>query len=110
MVQLKSAARYFLKLGVKIIMISLGEKGAVVADENSCWFAKSPAVQVQNTIGCGDAMIGGFLYGYHKSRDIGQCLKTAVAAGAANCLSLQPGQLTLDQVWRLRKEVKLARC
>jgi fructose-1-phosphate kinase PfkB-like protein len=54
-------------------------------------------------------MLGGFLYGYSQSQDLGQCLKTAVAAGSANCLSLQPGDINRSQVLALRKKVTLQR-
>ena len=103
----KNAAQYFLKLGIKVVIISLGEKGAAGADENGCWFAQAPKIKAQNTVGCGDAMMAGFLYDYEKGQTIAACLKTAVAAGAANCLSLQPGNVTREQIMNLRKKVQL---
>jgi len=105
--ELKKAARSFLKFGVAVVVISLGKRGALAASGNECWFAKAPKVKAQNTVGCGDAMLAGFIYEYFKSHHLGESLKTAVAAGTANALSLHPGKINRRQVARLRKKVVL---
>ena len=107
--QIKNAMQHFLKFGVKIVLISLGAKGAAATDGKDYWLAKASQVKVTNTVGCGDAMIAGFLYSYDRGQDLAQSLKTAVAAGTANCLSLRPGEIDRKQVLTLMKRVKLQR-
>lgn len=107
MIQLKKALQYFLGFGISVAIISLGEKGAVAGDQNGGWLAKAPRVKVRTTVGCGDAMIAGFLYRYGNDQNLAESLAMAVAAGAANCLTPQPGDVSLREVLQLRKKVTL---
>lgn len=107
--RLKKAVCHFQEFGVKIVLISLGPQGAVAASGSDCWFAAAPQVKIQNTVGCGDAMLAGFLYQYSYDQDVGRCLQTAVAAGSANCLNAQPGDIRRGQILSLRRKIKLQR-
>ena len=108
--RLKNAAQSFLRSGVSAVIISLGQEGAIGADKKGGWFAKAPRIKVENTVGCGDAMLAGFVY--HQpgaSEEMVEGLRTAVAAGTANCLSLRPGDIDPGQVLALRGKVRLQR-
>lgn len=65
-----------------------GAKGARLHRGANAWRAPAPPVDVIDTVGAGDACIGALLYSLCSapSRDAGEHLRFAVAAGAAACM------------------------
>ena len=57
------AARRFHGSGVRLAMITLGAKGAVLSDGENTWLAKPPVIPVRSAIGAGDASLAGFVWG-----------------------------------------------
>lgn len=45
------------------VLCSLGADGAVLVDRDHAWHATGPRVQVENTVGAGDALLAGYLHG-----------------------------------------------
>jgi len=57
---LKKGAKYLLSLGVRVVMISLGAKGAFIASEKEGYRIYTPQVKIsQTTVGAGDTMVAG---------------------------------------------------
>lgn len=67
--------------GVGIVIISLGAKGAVMYDGKTFLEAKARKVKIQNTVGCGDALVGGFIAAHAAGRSLEECLKLSVLCG-----------------------------
>ncbi|GAA0514265.1 1-phosphofructokinase [Saccharopolyspora subtropica] len=66
--------------GVRTVLVSLGQLGAVLVADTGTWHATSVATQVRSTVGAGDAMLAGFL----RAGGTGPAaLRTAVAYGTA---------------------------
>ncbi|MFX0072290.1 MAG: carbohydrate kinase family protein [Candidatus Hermodarchaeota archaeon] len=62
---LREKAQILLNLGIKIIIVTLGEEGALlIADNNSELIHSSKISQVLDTTGAGDAFSAGFIYGF----------------------------------------------
>lgn len=72
-----------LKKGIMAVIITLGEKGAILFSENKKFYGKGPRVRIKSSVGCGDAFVAGFLYNFKRVRDYADCLKLAVACGTA---------------------------
>lgn len=72
------------EMGALNVLVSLGEKGAVLVNENGEEFY-SPAIKgnALNTVGAGDSMLAGFIAGYEQKRDWEYALKLGTAAGGA---------------------------
>lgn len=66
-----------------------GEKGAALYQGEQVWHAAPPKITVVDTVGAGDASIGGLLYSlmYRPEQDGEGHLRFAVAAGAGACLA-----------------------
>jgi 1-phosphofructokinase len=47
----------------RTVLCSLGADGAVLVDGEHAWHASGPRVQVENTVGAGDALLAGYLHG-----------------------------------------------
>jgi sugar/nucleoside kinase (ribokinase family) len=87
-------AQFFHSLGVKNVIIKLGNKGCFVKPGNEKGY-RVPAfekVQVIDTSGAGDSFCAGFITGLYKGWDIAECAKFANAVGA-HCI-MQIGTTT----------------
>ena len=74
--------------GAENVMISLGEKGAVLLDEyGETRVQAAPKGDVVSAVGSGDSAVAAFLAEYLNSGDYKKCLKLSVAAGSATAFS-----------------------
>lgn len=103
--RIKKAVRYFNGRGVRVVLLSLGERGAVVSDGGNIWHARPPRVRAFcNDVGCGDALLAGFVQAYCAGRKfLPEALRQAVACGTASALNPTPGLIRPSDVSRLRK-------
>lgn len=58
---LLAAARELAASGIALVVVSLGEEGAVFVEEGRALLAVPPPVRVASTVGAGDAMVAGVL-------------------------------------------------
>ncbi|MFA5087816.1 MAG: 1-phosphofructokinase [Candidatus Omnitrophota bacterium] len=107
--KVKKAISFFHRQGVAIVMISLGGQGAVASDGEEIWKAVPPRIKCRNSVGCGDAFIGGYVYGIHRGKTLKEALRLAVAAGAANSASLRPGAVEKSQIEKMLARVKMTK-
>ena len=71
----------FLKFNEEIpcnLVVTLGEKGAVLVDENKTHYFDAPSVNAIDTTGAGDSFIGTFAYELSESNSPESCIKKAV--------------------------------
>ena len=72
------------EMGAENVLVSLGEKGAVLRDfEGKKYFASSKKITPKSTVGAGDSMVAGFLAGYILEGDFEKALKLGTACGTA---------------------------
>lgn len=74
-------------LGAKNVIVSLGAKGSIFVDENEAYRAKPISGKLINSVGAGDSMVGGFVYGIVNDFDKIDAYKLAVACGSATAFS-----------------------
>jgi tagatose 6-phosphate kinase len=98
----KTAARELVSMGVEMAAISLGRDGAVLADRmGNTYYAKPEEIKAVNTVGCGDAMIGGFAVGLARGYGLDELLRIGVAASAASAMVMETGHCRLDDVKKI---------
>lgn len=93
--------------GIENVMISLGEKGALLVTENTAVTAVPPAINALSTIGAGDSTIAGFVAAYAEGKDATECLKVATSYGTAACLLEGTTPPTKENVAEIYKVVKI---
>ena len=60
----KEYAKELQRMGARNVVVSLGEKGALLLEESGrCLGCRSPRGQAVSTVGAGDSLVAGFLYG-----------------------------------------------
>ncbi len=103
------AARYFIGLGVKACVFTLGADGAYYHDRSGFSF-RMPAfdILVKCTCGCGDAFNAGFAVGLVKAFDIETTVRFAQATAALNATGLgsQAGVESFEHTLNFAKTAK----
>jgi fructokinase len=82
------------------ILVTLGAQGAELHAQGQIWRQASAHVKIADTVGAGDASIGGFLFSLmsHPTSDSRTHLRWAVAAGSAACLQSGAAPPTLPAI------------
>ncbi len=101
------AAKEINKMGVKIVLVSLGKDGIVYVSQNAVMHAVPPEVEVVNTIGAGDSAVAGFLYAKYMGLEEEEALIWAVATGTATTLKPGTALATLEDALKIKDKVKL---
>lgn len=85
---LEQAARQLLNSDTRLVVISMGERGAMFIDSASTLIAVPPTVSVKSTVGAGDAMVAGIVAGQVQGLSLAECaqLATAFSLGAITSL------------------------
>ena len=73
----KQAAKKLINLGIKKVIITLGEKGLFYSDGIKEIYIKACDVKAIDTTGAGDAFNGGLAFGLSKEKPIKECLELA---------------------------------
>lgn len=81
---LRNGIKRLQELGALNVLVSFGEDGAMLIDDQGNEYGlAAPSINVVNTVGAGDSMLAGFMYGFLKNRDYKEALIYGVACGTA---------------------------
>jgi 1-phosphofructokinase len=78
-----AAAAAVVRSGVGAVLATLGSKGAVLVTSDGAWLATHPPVKAVSTVGAGDSSLAGYLLASSRGAAPADCLRQAVAHGAA---------------------------
>ncbi|MGN0346654.1 MAG: 1-phosphofructokinase [Lachnospiraceae bacterium] len=90
--------------GAQNVLVSMAGDGAVlVAQDHTILEASAPKGNVVNSVGAGDSMVAGFLYGYLTEKSYEKAFAYGVCAGSASAFSenLATRQEVLDLISRM---------
>ena len=87
----KQAAEKLLNLGIKKVIITLGEKGLFYTDGKEEIYLKASSVKAIDTTGAGDAFNGGLAFGLSKDKPIDECLELANKVAGISTLKIGAG-------------------
>lgn len=100
-------AQRLVQKGIANVMISLGDKGALVASNVGTYVARPPKIEALSTIGAGDSSIAGFLVAVRKGLCSADCLCHAVSFGTASCLTEGTQPPKAEDIDRLRGKIDI---
>ncbi|MEW6359842.1 MAG: 1-phosphofructokinase family hexose kinase [Planctomycetota bacterium] len=85
---------------ITVVIVSLGKDGALLVKGGAVWHGLCPLDQARmvNTVGCGDALVAGFLAGLEKEMTDEETLRLAVAFGAAAALTSTAGSVRREDI------------
>lgn len=76
------AAKTLVNTGIDNVVVSLGADGALWVTQSQIWQAKPPVCRVISTVGAGDSMVAGLMYGSLLKLGESETLKLASALAA----------------------------
>jgi 1-phosphofructokinase family hexose kinase len=94
----RNALQSFLECGMKMVLLTLGERGLAVAQGKRFYLVRTPRIQGGHAVGCGDAALAGFIAGWQRRQDLAVCARLAAACGTASMLSDVPAGITKKAV------------
>lgn len=81
-------AKKLQKKGALNVLVSLAGEGAVlVCEDGKVFSSPAPKGILKNSVGAGDSMVAGFIYGYIESCDFEKAFKYGISAGSATAFS-----------------------
>ncbi|WP_334328780.1 1-phosphofructokinase [Companilactobacillus sp. HBUAS59699] len=104
--ELASYVKKVLTKGAQNILLSLGSKGAMFANDQGIWFGNAPKIDVVNTACSGDTMLGTFLAGMEQNISVEDNLKKSIAAASSTAAT--SGLTDFTNLEELLKQIKIS--
>ncbi len=105
--EIVEAAKEILKFGVEVVIVSLGEFGALGVSREEVFRVVPPKVEVKNTVGAGDSLVGAFAYGIYSGKSLKEAVKLGVACGTATVMEEGVRLCNPETLKGLLREVKV---
>lgn len=101
------AVARLLDLGIKLVALSLGGDGLLLASSEEAVWARPPAVSVRNPTGAGDALLAGIIWALGQGLALEDVARWGVAAGTASAMGEGVSVGTRTEVAKLYAEVSI---
>jgi tagatose 6-phosphate kinase len=93
--------------GAQRVVVTAGSEATLAFDGKNFWRVVSSHLKAVNPIGSGDAFTAGLVSHLLRGDDLGEACRWAGAAGAANALTLMPGEVNREDIERLVREIEV---
>ncbi len=107
MADIQNAAKLFLDAGVQHVIVSMGKDGALYVGHEGAYCAPEVPVTVRSTVGAGDSLVGGLLYGLKEHGSLLEALRAGAAAGTASVMTEGTQLISRDDFMRLLSQVQI---
>ena len=95
--------------GIAMPVVTMGELGAVAANDAGAWHAQLTSASVRNVVGSGDCFLAGMAVAIKRGMPLDEALRLAVACGVANAQTEETGYAERDSVEALLPRVNVRR-
>lgn len=97
-------AKLLQEMGAVNVLVSMAGDGAVFVDEKgNVYETEAPEGEVKNSVGAGDSMVAGFIYGYLTGGSYEKAFYTGVCTGSASAFS--DNLATKEEVYNLLNNI-----
>jgi fructose-1-phosphate kinase PfkB-like protein len=93
-----AAMRQLQARGAQRVVVTAGQGAVLAFDGRDVWRIQPPRVTAVNPIGSGDAFTAALVSRLVRGDDLAEACRWGAAAGAANALTLMPGELNREDV------------
>lgn len=107
--EIATAAASILQKGVKYVLVSLGEHGSFCFSQEGALRVQPIAVEVNSTIGAGDAFLTGFLYGTVNGFSFSDCVRHAASFSTAKVCVEGCAAPAKQELMKYLDEIKIER-
>ena len=95
--------------GVERVVVSLGGDGAIMSCAEGEFRGIAPKIEVVNTVGSGDTMVGAFAVALTRGMAPAEQLRFAMACASANCLTPSTGNFEMGAARELMEQTRVER-
>ena len=105
--ELSAYAKTLVERGAQHALISLGKDGSILASNKGLYQATVPAGQLIDSVGAGDSMVAGFVYGYiAENLPLIEAYRYASSCGTASAYSQHLATRPLIEILYQQTEIK----
>ncbi len=104
---IRDAGNVLIEKGAQNAIISMGKAGALFTNGKKTLYAPALSVKAKSTVGAGDAMVAGMLFGLEKEDSILEAFRCGIAAGAASVMTEGTQLIRLEDFKALLPKVKV---
>lgn len=101
--ELIEAGKELQKQGAENVLISLEGDGSLLITQNNVYQCGVPEGKLISSVGAGDSMIAGFIYGLSRGESVEEACRYGVASGSGTAFST--GLVTLEKMEELYKKI-----
>lgn len=80
-------AEKLVEMGAQNVIVSMAGDGAIFVNESDVFIGNVPKGKVQNSVGAGDSLVGGFLAEYIATNSFEKAFQVGIASGSATAFS-----------------------
>lgn len=102
-----SFTKTIMEKGLEGVIVSLGREGALLRYQGRVWRAVPPQITPVDTVGSGDALVGGFFWALVEGKNVEECLRMGVACGVANALLPGAGVCRKEDIFKFLPQVRV---
>lgn len=104
---LSEAIRSVVELGARWVVVTDGPRDTVVSDGLTFWRITPPKIDAVNPIGSGDSFAAGLASALRGGHEVPPAAALGTACAAGNALTMDAGHVRVEDVERLRAEVRI---
>ncbi|SKA94120.1 fructose-1-phosphate kinase [Caloramator quimbayensis] len=101
------AARELLGFGIEVVVVSLGEDGALFVTRDKAIKAKGISVEIKSTVGAGDSMVASLAFALKRGYSLEKAAALSVAAATANVASEGTQPPKIEEILKYEKMVEI---
>lgn len=91
--------------GVTYVLVSMGAKGSLLVTEKDAYSGGIVPTEIVSTVGAGDSMLAGFVYGLEQKRSLEECLALGTACSTMTISTDGYPMLNLEEVKKVAEKV-----
>ena len=95
------------QMGAQNVIVSLGKTGALLVNQNGVYQSEPIIGEVVSTTGCGDSMIGAYVFNLQRGANALEAFAYACAAGSAT--AFKNGLANRDEIEAIYSQVKIVK-
>jgi 1-phosphofructokinase len=95
------------KYGVTYVLVSMGKEGSILVTETQAFRGEAIETEVVSTVGAGDSMLAGFVFGLEKGMSLRQCLAFGSACSMLTISAEGYPRLQLEKAMEVSRKAKV---
>lgn len=95
--------------GIEIMVISMGDKGAIFINKAGSYYADTLEVEIKSTVGAGDAMVAALAYCLDMGHNMEEMIRLSMASGIAAVMSSGSQAAAFETIMELKRRIKFKR-